>query len=265
MKVSKVIALQSMEKGLSINRIKFIRSLSVAKYRRKHQSFVAEGPKIVKELLESSFQVREVYALKTWLEETGAEDSFGQSKFYEVGEEELKKISNLHTPNQVLALTDIPHQKPVDRLPFDDLILALDAISDPGNMGTIIRTADWFGIEHIICSRECVDVFNPKVVQATMGSIARVKIYYHDLKEVIFGFRNKTTVYATVRNGQNIYERKLSANGLILIGNESRGLNQELIDLSHHQVSIPAQSGSSAESLNASVAAAIIMSEFRRS
>jgi len=235
---------------ISKNQIKFVRQLEQKKYRRKEGLFVAEGPKVVGDLLRAGFNAQEIYATKEW-------NSNGK-RIQEVTEEELRKVSFLQHPQQVLALFEIPSAK----LSSDStLSLALDDVQDPGNLGTIIRIADWFGISTIYCSENTVDAWSPKVVQATMGSIARVNIVYTDLKELIL---NATVpVYGTLLDGQNIYTQELSQDGIIVMGNEGNGISQAIRPLINRKLLIP-QFHEGPESLNVAIATAITCSEFRR-
>lgn len=239
---------------ISKTQIKNIKQLHQKKYRDEAGFFIAEGPRVVNDLLNSKFKVKEVFAVK--------EFKVQGSKFNvnEVSENELESISALSTPNQVLAVFQIVETKPNIEELKQELVLALDDIRDPGNLGTIIRIADWFGINHILCSESCVDVFNPKVIQATMGSIGRVNVYYVDLNTVLKEFN---TVYAALLDGKSIYSQKLSSKGVILIGNESKGISEKLMKRVTEKLTIPKFS-EGADSLNAAIAAAVICSEFRR-
>lgn len=251
---------------ISKSQIQFIKSLSVSKFRKTHQRFIAEGPKLVFELANSSFEIEGIYALRTWIES----NQFGFSKdtdISEVTEKELGRISALKTPNQVLAIVHIKDNNQPENNALNDLVLMLDDIRDPGNMGSIIRTADWFGVQQIICSNSCVDIYNPKVVQATMGSLFRVLIYYTDLKKQLEQLPKDHFVYGTLLEGKNIYESNLEKKGIIVIGNESHGISKELIPLITNKITIPNYSikpWDTAESLNASTATAIVCAEFRR-
>ena len=235
---------------ISKNQIKFVRQLEQKKYRKKEGLFVAEGPKVVGDLLRAGFNAQEIYATKEW-------NSNGKH-VQEVTDEELRKVSFLQHPQQVLALFEIPTTK----ISSDSaLSLALDDVQDPGNLGTIIRIADWFGISTIYCSENTVDAWSPKVVQATMGSIARVNIVYTDLKELI---QNATVpVYGTLLDGQNIYTQELSQDGIIVMGNEGNGISQAIRPLINRKLLIP-QFHEGPESLNVAIATAITCSEFRR-
>ena len=175
----------------------------------------------------------------------------------------MEQISALTTPNQVIGIFEIPAIKLNPESLKEELVLALDDIRDPGNLGTIIRIADWFGIKNILCSESCVDLFNPKVVQATMGSISRVNVCFGDLDRVLVKLKAYMPVYGSVLEGKDIYSLELSANGVILIGNESNGVSDSLLKLVSHEISIPNFS-SGADSLNAAIATAVICSEFRR-
>lgn len=251
---------------LSKNQIKAVQALKQKKFRDEQGLFIAEGTKIVPELLASAIEVKEVYA---------SVDFFRKNKInknvlcVEVKAAELERISALTTPNEVLAICSMPEPKLELNSLKEKLSLVLDDIRDPGNLGTIIRIADWFGIENIICSENTADVYNPKVVQATMGSIARVKVHYSDLKyflgSQVSGLR--LPVYGTLLRGKNIYKEKLSSEGLIIIGNESKGISAEIEKLITTAISIPSFSNSEpgeAESLNAAIATAVVCSEFRR-
>lgn len=249
---------------LGKTQIKYIQSLWQSKYRRLHGTYLIEGEKIVTEYIRQSYPLSAIYAVDEWADENRDLLRKFESALTIINEQELKKISTLTTPNKVVALAklpEIPSLEGMESLLQKGLYLALESIRDPGNLGTIIRTADWFGIASIICSDDCVDACNPKVVQAAMGSLARMKIVY--VKDLISlsGLSN-LPVYAATLHGKNIFNEKLSGDAIILIGNESKGLSEKAIGLSTKQVSIP-QFGQ-AESLNAAVAAAVIMAEFRR-
>ncbi|MCK4569258.1 MAG: RNA methyltransferase [Bacteroidales bacterium] len=240
---------------LSHNQIKFIQSLKQIKFRKELELFVAEGPKIVKELPGSDIQVKAVYALEEWLDENKGKFEYIRAEINRVTSKELERISNLSTPNKVLAVCHIPERDTEEISDEDGSVIALDGIRDPGNLGTIIRTADWFGIRSIICSDDCVDAYNPKVVQSTMGSIARVKVYYADLDEYLS--ESKLPVYATVMEGSSIWDAK-PGKGIYVIGNESKGIRAEVLRHATYKISIPSSEGGT-ESLNAAVATGIIM------
>jgi TrmH family RNA methyltransferase len=248
---------------LSKNQIKFINSLKQKKYRDEEGLFIAEGVKIVSELLNSSIKIKEIYAVKKYIENLSTK---GHAQLYEVSEIELKKISSLTTPNQVIAIAEISKYDLQNEDISSKLSIALDDIQDPGNLGTIIRIADWFGIENIICSGNSVDVYNPKVVQATMGSIARVKVHHTSLNDFLAIFSRDFKIYGTILSGENIYHQKLSNKGIILLGNESKGISEKLLSYVTDKVSIPSfgKKPKNADSLNVAIAAAVICSEFRK-
>ncbi len=231
------------------SKVKYIQSLSHKKQRDNDGVFVAEGPKIVRELLEANIEPVSLYATSDW------ELAEQQPDVDIIDDSILARISFLSTPNQVLGIFLKPVLKP---LHLDDSIsLMADNIQDPGNLGTIIRCADWFGIHQLICSANCADAFGPKVVQSTMGSIARVNVYYEDIEEVIRS-QPSTPVYAATLDGISIHQMNPLHNGIILIGNESKGIDEKLLSLVHEKITIPRIG--SAESLNAAVATGIILS-----
>jgi len=243
---------------ISKNQIKLIQSLKQIKFRREYGIFVAEGKKIVEELILSDILVKEVFGLAEWVEENHEKIGKKDIVVHQVSQKELERISNLTTPNQALAVCRIPERDP-GQISDSSIQLALDSIRDPGNFGTIIRTADWFGVKEVICSDDCVDAYNPKVVQATMGSIARVKVIYTDLPEYLAGCGKN--VFATTLDGDSIFD-KSPGEGVFVIGNESKGIRQEVLQHATQRVSIP--SSGNAESLNASVATGIILAYARK-
>lgn len=237
---------------LSKTIVKYIQSLAHKKLRDEEGVFIAEGPKVVEELLRSGiFEVKMMYALPGWLDEN--KSLISEAKVLEVTGPELERVSQLQTPNKVLAV----FYKKEENLGSlsGSISLMLDEIQDPGNLGTIIRTADWFGVKNIICSKECADCYNPKVVQATMGSLARVNIIYTDLTAFIK--QHNIPVYAATLGGKDISSVQLKE-AVILIGNEGKGVKEELLALSAEQITIPKYGD--AESLNAAVACGIILS-----
>jgi len=248
---------------LSKNQIKYLHSLSLGKFRELNRVFIAEGVKLIEDLLASHYNIHIIYATPAWIETHQRLIASQEFVIEEVTEEELRKVSNLVTPNEVLAVVGYPDTDIPSPDNLGQIILLLDRIQDPGNLGTIIRTADWFGISNIFCSADTVDVFNYKVVQATMGSICRVNIHYVDLKEFLTGLPENWQKYGTISDGDNIYETKLEFPAAVLIGNESKGISEEYFPMLTHRVGIPSRS-IGAESLNASVAAGIICSEFCR-
>ncbi len=239
---------------LSKNQIKLITSLQQKKQRFANQMFFAEGIKVIQELLESNFELVQLYSTQNDFEQVS------NDRKVLVDESDLKKISALSTPNTCLAVFKIPTEKKIIE---SGLIIALDSIRDPGNLGTILRLCDWFGIGQLICSKETVDIYNPKVVQATMGSIARVNVNYIDLEA--FVSQTKLAVFGTFMDGNNIYKTELPQEGIIIMGNEANGISPELEKLIKNRLTIP-RFGTiqKTESLNVATATAIILSEFRR-
>ena len=244
--------------------IKRISSYKESKYRNQDKVFVVEGVKVVNELLNSCFQIETIFALRKWLDDNSKSIINKTNNIIEVSGDELKKISSFSTPNQVLAVVKTPSPKEV--VFKDKLVIALDQINDPGNLGTIIRIAHWFGIEDIICSENTVDQFNPKTIQSTMGSLFRVNVSYHNFKSYLQNLPKDYPIYgAVVENGENIYEKQVQKHGIIIIGSESHGISNEILPLINNPITIPNFSiNQKAESLNASIATGIIVSEFKR-
>lgn len=241
--------------------IKFVQSLRDSSHREKEHLYVVEGVKMVEELLSSAGnKVVEVFAVSNW------ESNYATgNKFTLVEEWELEKMSSLTSPNKVLALVEIPES--TENIPKDitsELILVLDRISDPGNMGTIIRTAEWFGIDRVFASNDSVDFYNQKVVQASMGAIFRMALNRSNIIEFFKKNAGKMPVYGTLLDGEIIGEVKLTSSGLIVIGNESQGISNELKKFIDRRITIAAAQESKSESLNASIATAIVCYEFRR-
>ncbi len=249
---------------LSKNKIKYINSLKITKFRHENKQFVAEGSKLVKDLIQEHFDITELYATAKWSEENS--ELTENLQIYLVTDAELKRISNLTEPNGVLALANIPSMPPGHEMLPDDLLIVLDGISDPGNMGTIIRTADWFGIKDIICSEDTVDVFNPKVVQATMGSIARVKVHYDDLESFMKSVPPDIEICGTFMDGENLYETVFSPKTILVFGSEAKGISKELLPLITKKLTVPASGNRThrPESLNVAVSHAIITAEYMR-
>jgi RNA methyltransferase, TrmH family len=239
---------------ISKSQIKLITSLVQKKYRRQHQLFFAEGVKVIEELLDSHFELEHIFQTKPIF------NKVVDNKKTLISEAELKKISALSTPNDCLALFKTNDEKETQKT---GLILALDSIRDPGNLGTIIRLCDWFGITQLLCSEETVDVYNPKVVQASMGSITRVSISYVDLAKYIN--QSNLPVYGTFMDGDNIYKKQLASEGIIILGNEANGISKAIEDLVSEKIAIPRFGNLQlTESLNVATATAIVLSEFRR-
>lgn len=256
---------------LSINQKKLIRGLSRKKIRNQTGLFLAEGDKIVREVLnapggEHRWEVELLVATADWLDEMG-ETIAGGTETCNVTAAELQQVSSLQEPNRAMAVVKQMDYKPDLPGICSDLSIALETVQDPGNLGTIIRTADWFGLRDIVCSPDSVDIYNPKVIQASMGSFLRIRVHYENLSGFIGLAREASgcQVFATSGNGQNLYGSKLPDRGVILLGNESRGLSPELLGAADRVLSIPFhEQGMHAESLNVSTAAAVILSEFRR-
>jgi TrmH family RNA methyltransferase len=244
---------------LSKKEIKYIQSSGHKKTRDEERIFIAEGTKIIQEILtECPQQLIKLYATASFYELNHLKPDGEQ--FIEITETELERISQLQTPQQSVALMRKPQPSAVSET-GNEWVIALDSIRDPGNMGTIIRLADWFGIKHIICSDDCVDVYNPKVVQASMGSVLRIKIIEGTLEQLLP--QCPQPVYAATLQGNNISGMSWPQQGTLLIGNESKGVASELLQLTSQQISIP--SFGAAESLNAAVATGILLWEIKRS
>ncbi|PWK19148.1 TrmH family RNA methyltransferase [Xanthomarina spongicola] len=238
---------------LSKNQIKLISSLKQKKYRLQHNLFVVEGVKTINELIVSKFNLHQLFTIESFKIDANLETI--------ITEAELKKISFLSTPNKALALFKIPESKQIQ---FNQLIVALDNVRDPGNLGTIIRLCDWFGIKDLVCNIETVDCYNPKVIQATMGSISRVNITYLDLKGFIKDANTRS--FGTFMDGENVYKMKLPSEGILILGNEANGISKDIEKLVSKKIAIPRFGNVQAtESLNVATATAILLSEFRRS
>ena len=247
---------------LSAAKIKLVRSLSMKKYRIEHGLFLAEGPKLVSDLA-PRFHCELLIATESW---QGNTSRIQASQTCIVTEEELRKASLMQAPQKVVALFRIPETGNDTHITGKELCIALDGIQDPGNLGTIVRIADWFGIEHIFCSHETVDIYNPKTVQATMGAMSRVSVHYVNLCEELSSLPSGTHVYGTYMDGKSIYEEELAADGIIVMGNEGSGISQSVGRSVTSRLSIPSypQGRPTSESLNVAVATAIVCSEFRR-
>ena len=254
---------------LSLNRIKWVNSLKTNKYRKIHGQFIVEGTKVVIDILKSEFSITFLFATRNWLDKHGKLIENLQITVEEVSLSDLKKISTLSTPSEVLCSVEIPLVPFNNNILNQDYVLALESIRDPGNLGTIIRTADWFRINHIICSTDCVDVYNPKVIQATMGSITRVQVYFMDLIGI---FKNKprdVKVYGTMLEGKNIHQVHFEKKGVILIGNESTGISEELLPFLDEKIYIPSYAtynkiSHGIDSLNAAQACTVLCYEIRK-
>lgn len=238
--------------NLSKNHLKLITSLHQKKYRQKHKMFVVEGVKVVKEFLNSSFELNQLFLVGDGFEEI--------DHVIHIDEAELKKVSHLVTPNKVVAIFKIPQEVEVKS---EGLTLALDSINDPGNLGTIIRLCDWFGIENIVCSKDTVDCYNSKVVQASMGSLTRVSVNYTGLE--VFLSETKLPLFIADMKGSNVYKTQLPKEAILIMGNEANGISEAVKNLAKNSISIP-RFGTlqQTESLNVATATAILLSEFRR-
>jgi TrmH family RNA methyltransferase len=239
---------------VSKNQIKRITSLHQKKFRNEHQLFIAEGFKVIEELFFSQYEIHEFYTTDITLKLSD------KVKPILISKEELKKMSCLKTPNTCLAVFKITAPKPIK---YEGLILVLDDVRDPGNLGTIIRMCDWFGVEQLICSEETADVYNPKVIQATMGSIGRVNVIYTSLEH----FLKKTNqpIYGAFMDGDVVYETQLPSDAVLIMGNEADGVSASVEALIPKKLSIPRFGKlQKTESLNVATATAILLSEFRR-
>ena len=261
---------------ISKNQIRLVRSLELKKNRKREQLFVAEGPKVVGDLLKAGYKAHTLFALPEWegaasvmSAVSGTSPAMTEAPTVTlVTPDELRRISFLQHPQEVLGVFHIPVDTVGDTVAHDwpagQLAIALDGVQDPGNVGTIIRIADWFGIDTIYCSPDTADIYNPKVVQATMGSIAHVHFHYCSLAALLS--RVTCPVYGTLLDGEDIYRQQLSKEGIIVMGNEGNGISQEIRPLITHRLLIPNfnPDTETAESLNVAVATAITCSEFRR-
>ncbi len=244
---------------LTKNQIKRIQSLARKKGRKEEGCFIAEGDKLVEDTL-SAFECDTLLATRSWIEAHPHVQAV-----QEVTDAEMAKVSQLTTPTPVLAVYRIPQYRLDAEALRSELVLALDTVQDPGNLGTIVRLADWFGIRHIVCSHETADLYNPKVVQATMGALARVKVYYTSLPDFLASMERER-VYGTFLDGTDMYQTELSGSGVIVMGNEGNGISRELepyigrrLYIPNYPVGVP-----TSESLNVAIAAAITCAEFRR-
>jgi TrmH family RNA methyltransferase len=250
---------------LSKNRLRDLSQLHQKKYREQEGLFLAEGAKIVPELLRSNFPVNEIFALQYWIDRNQAVLLKRDIPVCAITQQDLERLSQLQTPQEVIALCSKPIEKQVE-LKTDALYLFLDSIRDPGNMGTIMRLADWFGIDAVFASDDCVEWTNPKVIQASMGSFIRMRPQYVDAVGFIKETSLRCPVYATDLEGENIYTSSFKPEGMLIISNEAHGLNPELEKWVSKKIHIPAapKEGGMAESLNAAIAAAVVLGEFYR-
>ena len=239
---------------VSKNQIKLITSLQQKKFRKQHKLFIAEGVKVIQELIDANYKLNDLFTTQNDF------SNLKTGKTHAITQADLKKISALTTPNTCLATFSIPENIKIE---LNGLVLALDSIRDPGNLGTIIRLCDWFGIETLLCSEETVDVYNPKVIQATMGSISRVSIVYCDLENELKG--SEIPVFGTFMDGKSIYNESLPHEGIIVMGNEANGISSTIEKIVSERISIPRFGKLQlTESLNVATATAIILNEFKR-
>lgn len=242
------------------NTIKWVHSLEMKKNRKREGLFVAEGPKVVGDLL-SRFRLHSVFATDEW---TGSDRIGADVRLERVDDDTLRRLSFLQHPQQVVAVMEMNKEEKVE-VDADRLTIMLDGVQDPGNLGTIIRIADWFGIDSIICSPDTADAYNPKVVQATMGSLGRVSVTYSPLVPLLSSLPADMPIYGTLLDGKDIYQKELTRHGVIIMGNEGNGISDEVRAMVTHPLLIPRfRQGESAESLNVAVATAITCSEFCR-
>jgi TrmH family RNA methyltransferase len=251
---------------LSKAEIKRLSRYKQSKFRNQDNLFVVEGEKMLLELLESEYDIQAIYATAYWNQKnrTTIQAKGLANRTIEISEDDLERISLLSTPNQVYSLVKIPQEETLKQQ--KGLTIVLDGIKDPGNLGTIIRLADWYAIENIICSEHCVDVYNPKTVQSTMGSIFRVKVKYLNLQEYLQSLPSNHAIYGSiVEGGENIYTKQLQENSHLIIGSESHGISPEIQQYVNHKITIPRfRTDNKPESLNASIATAIMISEIKR-
>jgi len=249
---------------ISKAKIKLIQSLKQKKYRTKNGLFVAEGYKTIIDLLDSEIKSVGIYGIADVLENVKNTD---KTELFEVSANEMKKISFLSTASNILGLFEIPEIN-IDDCFANDFLIALDGVQDPGNLGTIVRLADWFGVKNIICSLDCVDVYKPKTVQSTMGSIVRVKVHYADLPEFLQKAKSekKHQIYGSFMNGKSIYKTSFRQKKILIMGSEGQGISKEVAQFIDEHISIPAffEGANGPESLNVAVASSIIVSEMKR-
>ena len=244
---------------------KIIQNLEKKKFREKYNLFKIEGEKLVAELLRSPLAVHAIIAYPEWIQANG--HLLGKNQVLETDEKGMKAISNFQSLPHVMALAEIPNHPYHPDEVAGTLSLVLNGIQDPGNLGTILRIADWFGVSHLLCDRDCASIYNPKCVQASMGAIFRVHAYYLDLPEIIRQLKAKgMPVFGTFLDGENIYTSPLPSQGLIIMGNEGKGIAEDIGQLADFRLTIPnfTPTGASSESLNVGVATGIILSEFKR-
>lgn len=254
---------------LSKNKIKHFRSLRLKKYREKYREYLVEGDKIIRDLTGTEYPlVKQLLATEQWLKDNYKNEIYPHEVISIASDYELSKISSFKTPGGVIAVMIIPEHTIDREAIINDISLVLDKIQDPGNLGNIIRIADWFGIKNIFCSWDCADCFGPKVVQATMGTITRINVHYVNLRDMLEEYASVQgfTIYGTFLEGESIYDKDLGKRGFIVMGNESRGISESCIPYITTRLFVPkyGQQSGIIESLNVSAATAIVCSEFRR-
>jgi len=265
---------------LSNAQIKHINALKIKKYRDEYKEFIAEGSTLVTDMITSPYDIAGVYALSPWITAHLELIRRKQIQVFEADPKDMERITTLANPGPVLAIVKIPPgddeafsaadgRSVEQKLPgfFQELSLMLEGISDPGNFGTLLRIADWFGIRYVVCSESCVELYNPKVVQSSMGSVARVKVFYTDLASLLEKIKGRIQVFGTFLGGESLFTRELDKNGIIIIGSEAHGISDQLSAFVTRRLFIPSYGSSEygkAESLNAAVAAAVVIAEFRR-
>ncbi len=242
---------------LSKNRAKLINALRYKKQRKKNGLFIAEGPKILNEIKNSNYKLNSIYATEKGVALIPSD--IPEHLIYQIKAQTLKQISQLTNPNELLALVHLPQEKEKTEVLVDNWVLAIDGLQNPGNLGTVLRTIDWFGFRQVFCSPDTVDAFNPKVVQATMGSLFHLDVHYQALEGVLE--KKEYTVYGLASTGKSLYQTSLRPPGIVLIGNEAQGIRKNLQRIVDQTVSIPRYGN--AESLNAGIAAAITLSHIR--
>lgn len=250
-------------KMISKNRIKYIHSLELKKFRNEHRVFVAEGNKLVTDML-PFFPCELLLAKPSWMATQG---DLPVDELLDADDDDIRKASFLKNPQDVLAIFKYPEWKLADADPTTQLVLALDGLQDPGNLGTIVRLADWFGIRHLVCSLDTADIFSPKAVQATMGALAHISVHYTDLELYLEQqSAHAVPVYGTFLDGTDMYTRPLSATGILVMGNEGNGIRPVIEALVNEKLYIPNYpvGRETAESLNVAIATAVVCAEFRR-
>lgn len=252
---------------ISKNRIKYIQSLQAKKVRDEEQLYLIEGDKLVKEYLHSGMRLNFLAALPEFIDFLLPEEKISIDEIEPASLKDLERMSSLKTPHNAIAAVSFPVDLPDPMKITDSLLIALESVQDPGNMGTIIRAAAWFGFRHIVCSLNCADVYNPKVIQASMGALLNVTVFYHDLGKLLEEAGKKgLPVFGTYLGGESVYASKLGNRGIILFGNESRGISDDLLPFITNRILIPRFSSSihGVESLNVGMAASVVFSEFAR-